>query len=321
MSSVRRKENTVIAVLCSDLHISLNPPIARSVESNWLEVQAYYLAQVADLCNEHKCPLIIAGDIFNKWNEPPEAINFLMGWLPEDTFAVPGQHDLPNHRYEDIKKSSFYTLVMSGDVKLLPFGERKHIKGDWFAYGYPWGFDITEEIDQDEDQKSLAVIHSYVWMNDDKYTGAPKDKYVNKWQDKLSDVGFNAAVFGDNHKGFLCMSDSTNQEGPWIMNCGTLIRRTIDEINYKPRVGLLHYRGDIEEYNLDCSKDKFIEIGEALKAIDSALEATEFIQELTGLGRTLVDFFDAVERFCKRNNLDKRVVDIVQKAMQDKKWK
>lgn len=306
-----------IAVLVSDLHISPNPPIARSVESNWYDVQDKYLSELIDLCDLYNCPLVIAGDIFHKPIVPPETINFLMKRLPENTFAIPGQHDLPDHRYDDIQKSSFYTLVLSGSVKLLENGIGHPLKGDWLAYGYPWGFDIEDDIMKEPGEKALAVVHSYIWMGDNKYEGAPKGKNINKWLEKLRDREFDAAVFGDNHKGFYCMSEV--ESDPWIMNCGTFIRRNIDEINYKPMVGLLHESGAIHEYLLECEDDNFIDVGDALKAIESAMEATDFIRELSGLGKTLIDFMEAVERFCVKNGVDKRVMQVIQNAMESKK--
>jgi hypothetical protein len=238
--------------------------------------------------------------------------------LPSIVLTVPGQHDLPNHRYDDMKRSSYYTLVLSQAIDTIRPGERAHIKGNWYAYGYPWGYDNIEELDLEEGEKALAVIHSYIWKGDNKYTDAPNSKHVCRWQKKLSNEGFNAAVFGDNHKGFFCMTDSTDQEGPWIINCGTFIRRTIDEINYRPRVGILHDKGYIEEHYLDCEKDKFIDVSEALEAIDKALEATDFIRELSGLGKTVVDFCDAVERFCSKNGIDKRIVELINRSMEKK---
>lgn len=315
------KQNDVVAVLASDLHISPTPPIARSVEKDWYEVQANYLSQVDDLCDLYDCPFVVAGDVFNKPTVPAECVNFTMKYLPKRTLAVPGQHDLPNHRYEDLKKSSFYTLVLSKNITLLESDKlepnsRIRLKNNWFAYGYPWGFDIDNDIDKEPDEKALAVIHSYIWWKDNKYEGAPREKNLNKWSEKLNHKGFDAAVFGDNHKGFFVMAEENGD--PWIMNCGTFIRRNIDEINYQPRVGILRQSGRIDEYNLECSTDKFIEVGDALKAIESAMEGAEFIQELSGLGKTLVDFVEAVQRFCFTNGIDKRVVEVITKSLEKK---
>ena len=50
------------------------------------------LEQIRDLQKEFDCPVICAGDIFDKWNSPPELINFAYDNLPE-IYAIPGQHD------------------------------------------------------------------------------------------------------------------------------------------------------------------------------------------------------------------------------------
>ena len=102
--------SSVIAVCCSDIHLSHRPPKLREAEPNWYAAQARVLSQVRAVVETHKCPLIVAGDVFDEgWRAhkcPPELVNFAIRHLPV-CYAVPGQHDLPHHRYADVDKSAY----------------------------------------------------------------------------------------------------------------------------------------------------------------------------------------------------------------------
>ena len=107
-----RSKNTenIIAIFAADLHLSLKAPIWRSTEQDWFEAMLRPLVELRTLATLHNCPIVYAGDIFDKWNSPPELINFAIEHLPKG-HAIPGQHDLPLHNYEDIRKSAYWTLV------------------------------------------------------------------------------------------------------------------------------------------------------------------------------------------------------------------
>src|SRR5690242_10190233 len=102
---------TLVAVAIADIHLSVDPPRFRSVEENWLEVQKKYLEQVFSITwnNGVPVPLLIAGDIFDRAAPTPEIINFALDVFGKSRasyiYAIPGNHDLPNHRYEEMDRS------------------------------------------------------------------------------------------------------------------------------------------------------------------------------------------------------------------------
>jgi hypothetical protein len=117
-----------IAVLCSDIHLSLKQPPCRA--DDWLSVQKGYLVQLKSLACAAKelwlgnrnttgrpIPILCAGDIFDKWNSPPELIRFALEHLPDGMICVPGQHDLPNHSFEEIHRSAYGVLREAGKIR------------------------------------------------------------------------------------------------------------------------------------------------------------------------------------------------------------
>jgi len=278
----------IIAVLCSDVHLSHLPPLARSAEPDWYAAMERTLTEIFDITQANACPLIIAGDIFHKWNSPAELINFAIVQFSKFSavYAIPGQHDLPGHSYEESFRSAYKSLIVSSVViDLLPAAPT-FIRGGIIASAFPWGFPVTS-IEENPAGKliQLAVVHAYIWDTGFSYPGADENKFIGKI--KKSVAGYHAAVFGDNHKGF--------QNGN-ILNSGGLFRRNIDEIGYKPSVGLLLKDGSIRRHFLDISKDVFIETDKYLAIEEGELDFEEYIEELRSMGISTLDFKQELNR-------------------------
>jgi len=73
------------------------------------------------------------------------------------------------------------------------------------------------------------------------------------------------------------------------------MRRKSDEVDYKPQVGLLLNTGKIIPYYLDISKDKYLET--ITEETEKNLNISEIIEQLEKLGKTALDFSEAVEQF------------------------
>ncbi|GAG04154.1 unnamed protein product, partial [marine sediment metagenome] len=148
----------VLALLCSDLHLSHVPPAARSAESDWYAAMKRPLDEIRELARLHgkadglkQVKILCAGDVFDssgadrrRWNSPPELINFAIDALPEGMYCIPGQHDLPNHNYGEIKRSAYWTLAKAGKLHNLPPGKSMLLRLDGSATvtAFPWGYEI-----------------------------------------------------------------------------------------------------------------------------------------------------------------------------------
>jgi hypothetical protein len=274
----------VIAILVADIHLSHTPPIARSAEPDWYAAMARQLDELHKLIRKHKDAIIFcAGDVFDKWNPPVELVNFAIEKLPF-MYAVPGQHDLPNHRYDLMPKSAFWTLVKSAIIGLItpdrPISWSNRFDRKIIVHGFPWGSDI-QPVKKADDAIYLAVAHKYVWKDSKtSYVGAPKENRVEKLANQLA--GFDCSVFGDNHLGFSCEIE-TPTGNHHLLNCGTFFRRKIDEIDYSPHVGLLHEDGSISLHFMDVTEDKFAhpEVSSIINSQDTCLD-----ELIAALGKT-----------------------------------
>lgn len=321
--------NPVVAILCSDIHLSHSPPVARSAEPSWYSAMARPLAQIRKLAKECRAPVVCAGDVFDKWNPPPELINFALQELPE-MFAIPGQHDLPHHDYGSIRKSAYWTLIEAEAITNLPpgFPVDASINGicPVRLHGFPFGFPLGPLSKERQAEKparkdleflEIAVVHRYVWSNSNGgYSNAPKDGYFREVQKQLA--GYDLIVSGDNHIPFSTGFKRDNKSIPPIWNCGGLMRRKSDERNRPCLVGLLHEDGSVTQHELDCSEDKWLDPSEHPQSLAEG-DYRDFLEEMKSLGDAAIDFGEAVNRFFDKEKTPSGIRRIVLQAMEEKK--
>lgn len=298
----------VVGIAVSDVHLTLAPPKARSAEPDWMKAQKRHLDQVANLKKKHNCPVIYAGDIFHRWTQQPELISFAIKELPEG-YAVPGQHDLYMHSYADIRKTAYWTLVEAGKIQDI----KPHVPtpaGDHLLlHGFPWGVDVRPCVGSHLVRGyNVAVVHAYVWNKKNSYPGAPPEKHYQKWLDRLK--GYRVGIFGDNHLGFMIKGNDTT-----ILNNGAFIRRNSDEVNYRPKVGLLWNTGDVTRVELDTGDDLFRGTGNERRGA-VPLDLEEFLTACADFKEDMDSFVEAVLRYMQVHGVDKRLKDTVLRMLE-----
>ena len=296
------ESKNIAAVLCSDIHLSHRPPVARSAEPDWYEAMRRPLRELASLASKHKAPVICAGDVGDRWNCPSELVNFALAELPQ-MYAVPGQHDLPMHSLDDLKRTSFWTLVKAGKIIPLSKDQPIEVEGAWPVrlWGFPFGTKPIPLKDPHDLLLEVAVVHRYVWTKRTGYPGAPEKNRLKRFLGMVG--GYDAVVVGDNHRGFLAGK---------VLNCGAMMRRKMDEKDYTPSVGLLTADGKIVRHELDCSKDKFIKPSRK----ETEPDMREFLRELDSLWDATIDFSEAVKRSLGEENMPEEVKRLILQSLE-----
>ncbi len=313
MPTVRKPEP--VAVLCSDLHLTLIPPACRNDERSWMDVQSYYLKQLKTLAkNSGHVPIVCAGDIFDKWNPAPELITYALRELPDDMICVPGQHDLPNHRIDEMDRSGYGVLSEARKIRdISKTGEEGSagIPGVYF-FGFGWGQEILPP-DKDlvaEGKLCVAVIHRYCWTKGKNYPGAPETAHVNKLGKQLK--GYDVAIFGDNHKGFISTAGDC-----CVVNCGGFIRRKSDERFYEPAIYTLLSDGKVIRHPLDTEPDRFHPPEKVREAI--AFDMQEFIRNLNTISEHGMDFRQIVKEHMEKEDVHPKIRQIITQALEESK--
>ena len=298
----------VKAIFVSDVHLQQKPPLARASEPDWFAAMARPLNELRAL--QKRCngvPIFYAGDIFDRWNSPPEVINFALKYLPSG-YAIPGQHDLPNHNYGEIKRSAYWTLVKAGTLEDVPGGCNIEVNDDLMVHGFPWGFK-PEPIEPVKELLQIAIIHSFVWTKETGYHGAPVTSRIGTYRKALQ--GYDAVAFGDNHKGFI----KKIPDGAWICNCGGFMRRKIDEVDYRPGCGLLHADGSVTRYHFTTAEECFESVSESESVLSDKFDMEAFTEALNELSRDgSFDFVSALKHAITDNKVPKNVAKIILNA-------
>jgi len=287
--STMREQAKVIAIFCSDLHLSARPPRVRRMEPSWHEAMIRPLNELKALSERYAAPILCAGDVFDHWRAEPELINFALNALPK-MYAIPGQHDLPLHNIDLITRSAYWTMVLVG--KIIPVMHKMPLAAEnkLVIHGFPWGTELTPQIEESS-KRHVAICHQYFWTDQHCYQGAPRENEAGRFAQKVK--GYQAVAFGDNHKGFL-----TSVSGVPVINCGGFMRRKSDEEEYQPQVGLLCENGQILIHKLRTSNEKFLtdeEDEEGLRKVLRANDMGDFLTGLTELQQKTFDFSQALE--------------------------
>lgn len=310
-----RSKSSVEAVVFGDLHLSLNAPVARAEKNeDWFTVMKKNFDEVGRIARYNNAKYIIStGDIFHAWNSPVELVNFAIKMFQSlnlRVYSVAGNHDLPNHDHTQIERSAYWTLVEAGAiVNLEP--KKPIYRGDMCLHGFPCGFPAEGKIRKSDYNYNVAVIHDYCHKYGHDFPGAPEDKRCQRHRERLK--GFDAAFFGDNHKGFLDVNDKLDKYMP-ILNVGGFVQRNIDEQTYKPMVGLLHTDGQISTVPLNVEAKWELEITEYGKDPEGAMNnadmnaVIDMIQDIKG---STLDYREALEQYLRRKRVTPSIKQIL----------
>ena len=277
-------------IFLSDIHLSSKPPLARSDEPDWQQAMLRSINQLKDLQQERQCDIICAGDVFDKWNPNPALINFAIANLPH-MYAIPGQHDLPNHRYDDIKQSAYWTLVEAGIITNLDPQQPHQIGDQTTVHAFPWGFDL-KPCEADDDKLHVLVAHRFLWIKSHGYVHAPTENRLAAIREIVST--YDIAHFGDNHQGFLIKLGEMV-----VINTGTFFLRKADEKNYRPRVGILDESGQVRNHYLDVTEDILLETT-TTNQTETDFQLDSFLAELQQLESDPLDFLGLVNEQQRR---------------------
>lgn len=307
-----------LAVLCGDIHLRHESPRARAEKGvRWYEAMASALERLWELQRELNVPIVCSGDVFHKWNAPAELINFAITHLPK-MYSVRGNHDLPYHDYNLIKKSAYWTLVEAGVIEDIPKNEWRTIPSPTaeglplVLHGFPYGSKLLpNDRSMLPEAVHLAVVHAYVWTNTSTaYTGVSKDKYVTKYTEVLQN--YDAALFGDNHVGFLFPVNEPEYKLQYLFNPGAFIRQSVTERQHWTGVGVVRSDGTIYKQRgvIGEEWEEIADRGQEETEIDLH-RVSEFIELLADANTKSLDFtqillrsLDGVNKAVKRAILE-----------------
>jgi len=251
------------------------------------------------------CPVVVAGDFYDKWKVSHEFENWVMKNLPKGKIlVVPGQHDLRNHNIDYMNQTAISVLRNSGRIRLL--GSEPFLAGedaDVIIQGFPWGSDLRTKGRAKYEGRRVAVAHVMTYRRVTPYPGCKADQ-AHIIMDKLSKMDL--IVTGDNHETF-----TVEREERLLVNPGSLMRIKADQIDHKPSVFLWYAESNsVEQVFLPQTKgDVSREHIEIEKVRDKRVEA--FVKKLKGGVEIGLSFENNLKEFMDANDVKKPVRAII----------
>jgi len=222
-------------VVTADWHLTDKRPAAR-LDQNYFGAQMRKLEWVLGLCEDQGAALVIAGDIFDSVRMPFWAMSRCVVLFLEHSavkvFYVYGQHDQRYHQFtqESCENTPLNLLAVSCGFQLLSDAESQF--GGVYLYGRSFGADEFE-IARDS-EPCLYATHEMVFDDKKKLPSWAKEQDYSLAKNLVSKAKI--VVCGDNHKRFVYRGD-----GSYLVNCGSLMRSSVDQIGYTPAVHIVEF--------------------------------------------------------------------------------
>ena len=310
---MKRKTNkSPTCLLTADWHIRGDRPVCRT--DDYMEAQKKKIEFIFSLANKHNCPILIAGDIGNRpiWGDK------LLNWFIDIVspklhdnvalFSVAGQHDLLNHRLD---KHNMYGIgVISKAINNMysdMFNSTFSFGLHTIIYSFPYSIKLKQII-AEEEEISIALCHMMVIKSQkDKLWEAQEAQSAKRLLKKFP--CYDLIVSGDNHQSFV-----VEYEGRILVNPGSLMRMSADQIDHQPSVYLWYAEDNsIERVYLPIEKDVINTFHlEEVKDRNTRIES--FINRLKDTEEMGLSFEKNMEEFFKTNRQRKRVVEKVWEA-------
>lgn len=209
-------------IVFSDPHFRDDQPRCRT--DNFWDTQIEKMKWLKNISYKYNDPIIICcGDYFDHWKPSPQLLSACIKYMPF-CFVIPGQHDLPNHNINLIKKSGLYTLELAKKVYIL---NKPNTDSFITLYPFPWGEKLVP-LKKSKTAHNVAIVHKLI-------EHSKSDETINSIYKKLK--GYDVIFSGDNHQSF---EDCSLYPKQMLVNLGSFSRQKADQINHTPSICLYH---------------------------------------------------------------------------------
>lgn len=291
-------------LICGDLHIRSTPPENRI--DNYFESQKNKIHWILNLAKENNATVLLPGDVFDNYRQPNYILEyyiFLFKLIKMPIITVAGQHDL---KYHSINKEDTALAVLDASDALLLINNE--IVGEGLdIYGASFG----EKIPKIENPKEFNILLTHrMIIHSDKIWNAQED--FDYAENLLRKHPFDLIVSGDNHHFFIA-----NQGNRYLINCGSLMRSTIAQLNHIPKVVLFDidtrtyeiYNIPIEPISEVFNLNKIKEKKEKIERFDA------FVKGLNESKNMTFSFQDCLNDYIKENEISEEIQQIIMEAM------
>jgi predicted phosphodiesterase len=280
-------EGTPDLIICSDIHLREDIPVSRT--DDFWAAQWKKLDFISNLQKKYNCSVIHGGDLFHHWKPSPFLISKAIQHLPDKFLTIYGQHDLPQHNLELAYKCGINTLEKAGKIKILN------------------GCHFGQEPTDSNSTPPILVWHTFNYQGKLPWPDCPAStasKLLKKYPQ------FDLIITGDNHQSFV-----EELNGRILVNPGSMMRTTADQIDFRPSVYLYYSKSNsVKRVYLPIEADVISREHITRKEErDNRLES--FISKLNTDWEADVSFEENVTRMMEENKTKEAIKKIVNQAV------
>jgi len=292
-----------LAILTADLHLRDTKPANRT--DDYWKAQWCKIDFILDLQQRHKIPILCAGDMLDKWNCSSHLLYNFMARMSTQfpIHVIVGQHEQPFHNMDLIKKSGISVLeqmeyfctttgVCGGQARV----------GLDELHGYHWGQLPTKPVDIE----GVIMLHELVYKGKKPFPDC-QGYEVNDIFDLFPNAKL--VITGDNHKPF-----TATRGDQLLVNPGSMMRMTTDQVNHKPRVYIWYSDNTVEPVYLPIEDDIF-DLSNVGKIKDREDRISHYVEKLKEGVVMKTSFPDNLESYFKKNKTHKEIKRLIMEAI------
>lgn len=226
--------NRPTALCIGDLHATNKQPKCRV--DDFQATQKDKFSWLRSLWAAKLQPLVLQpGDLFDRWDSPPEVINMVLDLLPP-MHTLPGNPGKHNHGLisdpELIKRDAIYTVALA-KLGWVVAGVNDALMSEYLTpgiiihvYACPWGEEpyAPRKIKSDVTTRNVLITHHLLTPGPAAYGADNALEYLKKHQ------GYDLILTGHNHEQFV-----VEHKGRYLVNPGSFTRQTAAE-THEPKV-------------------------------------------------------------------------------------
>lgn len=250
----------------ADLHLRENKPECRADEEDWLKAIGDKIHFICQTAKENKVDyIVIAGDVFDSWrNNSMPFLCHCISWFKTLNIAapvvcIPGNHDTMGGNLNELERSPYELFA-----RMKVFNNASI--GDFDVYDYQFeGKQVGNH--------PVVIAHKGLYFKEKPYPTAPDKGNVEYFVRNCLSGSCKLLIAGDYHKPFVTKIDNCT-----IVNCGSLMRLTAAQCDYKPAVWLCDVGEEVQVTKIDVPLSYLI----SREHIDSVNARQEYLEDIIG---------------------------------------
>jgi DNA repair exonuclease SbcCD nuclease subunit len=293
-------------ILTSDWHLRDTPPVCRT--DDFMATQRRKIEFITTLQKRYdNAPVLIAGDLFDRWNPSVELLRIAYGAMPHSVYMVAGNHDLKRHSMKLFQQAGLSILHDMKVVTVLTKPLQLDIEGKEDVTVWPVNWKDDPPAPKKLEGINIVLSHEMCFEpRKPPYPGATGNardvmkKYP--WADLI--------VTGHNHASF-----SMNRKGRWIVNAGAILRQRSSDLGQLPHV-YVYDTGTLEVCAIPIPiEDGAVSEAHLKRNKVECIDSTEFISKLKDVRKASISFRSNMEQYLDQNNVKRSVEKKIWQAM------